>query len=98
MRAGFEVNHAVQAGNPHLSYTIVNGKAVTKKAPNGGAAVPAAFSPRLEGMVRRYWGRGGAFKRTKLSGSRPPPFLAGLPSNRGPVVAVTNSPPTHCTP
>ncbi len=54
MRACFEANHAVQAGNPHLSYTIVNGKAVTKKAPNGGAAVPAAFSPRSEVMVRRY--------------------------------------------
>lgn len=54
MRAGFEANHAVQAGNPHLSYTIVNGKAVTKKAPNRGAAVPAAFSPRSEVMVRRY--------------------------------------------
>ena len=43
MRAGFEANCEVQAGNPHLSYTIVNGKAVTKKAPNGGAAVPPPF-------------------------------------------------------
>ena len=54
MRAGFEANHAVQAGNPHLSYTIVTGKAAAKKAPNGEAAVPAAFSPRSGGMVRRY--------------------------------------------
>ena len=54
MRAGFEANHAVQAGNPHLSYTIVTGKAAAKKAPNGEAAVPAAFSPRSEVMVRRY--------------------------------------------
>ena len=56
MRAGFAANCAVQAGNPHLSYTIVNGKAVTKKAPNRGVAVPAAFSPRSEVMVRRNWG------------------------------------------
>ena len=52
MRAGFEAHHAVQAGKPHLSYTMVNGNAVRKKAPNGGAAVPAAFSPRSEVMVR----------------------------------------------
>ena len=54
MRAGFEANCEIQAENPHLGYTIVNGKAVTKKAPNRGAAVPAAFSPRSEVMVRRY--------------------------------------------
>ena len=71
MRAGFEANHAVQAGNPHLSYTIVNGKAVTKKAPNRGAAVPAAISPRSEVMVRRYWGRGRTIKGTMLSARTP---------------------------
>ena len=59
MRAGFEANCEIQAENPHLGYTIVNGKAVTKKAPNREAAVPAAFSPRSEVMIRRYWGRGG---------------------------------------
>src|SRR5260370_30734190 len=98
MRAGFEVNHAVQAGNPHLSYTIVNGKVVTKKAPNGGAAVPAAFSPRSEVMVRRYWGRGGAIKRTKFCAPTPPPFLTRPPSKRRPVLAVATLPPTTFPP
>jgi len=59
MRVGFAANCEVQAGNPHLSYTIVTGKAVAKKALNRGAAVPAAFSPRSEVMVRRYWGAAG---------------------------------------
>src|SRR5258708_20688641 len=98
MRAGFEVNHAVQAGNPHLSYTIVNGKAVTKKAPNGGAAVPAAFSPRSEVMVRRYWGRGGTIKRTMLSARTPTRFLTRLLASRSPVLALTTSPPTKLPP
>src|SRR6266478_7202523 len=92
MRAGFEANHAVQAGNPHLSYTIVNGKAVTKKAPNGGAAVLAAFSPRSEVMVRRYWGRGGTIKGTMLRARTPTRFLTGLLASGSLVVALTASP------
>src|SRR5258708_26103874 len=98
MRAGFEVNHAVQAGNPHLSYTIVNGKAVTKKAPNGGAAVPAAFSPRSEVMVRRYWGRGGAIKRAMLSAPTPTRFFARPPASRGHFAAFAASPPRTSPP
>src|SRR6266478_5729653 len=94
MRAGFEANHAVQAGNPHLSYTIVNGKAVTKKAPNGGAAGTAAFSPRSEVMVRRYWGRGGTIRRTMLSARTPTRFLTGLLASGSLVVALTTSPAT----
>ena len=94
MRAGFEANHAVQAGNSHLSYTIVNGKAVTKKAPNGGAAVPAAFSPRSEVMVRRYWGRGGTIKGTMSSAQTPTRFLTGLLASGSLVVALTTSPAT----
>src|SRR5256886_2687937 len=92
MRAGFEANHAVQAGNPHLSYTIVNGKAVTKNAPNRGAAVPAAFSPRSEVMVRRYWGRGGTIKGTMVSIRTPTRFLTGLLASGSLVVALTASP------
>ena len=52
MRAGFAANCEVQAGNPHLSYTIVTGKTAAKKAPNAGDSVPAAFSPRSGVMVR----------------------------------------------
>ena len=52
MNAGFKANGGVQAGNPHLSYTIVTGKTAAKKAPMRGQR-PAAFSPRSEVMVRR---------------------------------------------
>jgi len=43
MRAGFEANCEVQAGNPHLGYTIVTGKAAAKKALNVGATAPPPF-------------------------------------------------------
>lgn len=43
MRAGFAANGEVQAGNPHLGYTIVTGKAVAKIALNVGAAASPPF-------------------------------------------------------
>jgi len=43
MKAGCKANCGVQAGNPHLSYTIVTGKTAAKKAPNAGTASPPPF-------------------------------------------------------
>src|SRR5215831_14820717 len=62
MRADLKANCGVQAGNPHLSDTIVTGKAAAKKAPNAGPASRRLFAavggdgPPVLGSRRDYKG------------------------------------------
>src|SRR5262249_7872916 len=66
MKAGCKANCGVQAGNPHLSYSIVTGKTAVKEAPNAGQRPRRLFAavggdgPPVLGSRRDY--KGGSWR------------------------------------
>src|SRR6266852_1658871 len=96
MRAGFAANHAVQAGNPHLSYTIVNGKAVTKKAPQSRSGGPRRLFAAVGGDGPPVLGSRRDYKGDHVERSDAHTILDRPPRKREPCRGVDDLPREQC--